>query len=779
MLGDMRGYVRVGRLVVGCVVACAVGLACGLQPPSSGPRDVVPPSDRSSSPFPENSSAAQPPAQPPAGAVGGVDVPASSPRTILSGQVELARLVDLASQRLNVRVEYDPAALKAAVSVRAPAEGLTDADLWSMMNASLASRGLTTVRSTGDGAFAVVKLAEAAGAVTPDGPFPDNQIQWSQPEPGYASVFLRPQRRTPKGLIDPLKSVLSKTGSAISVVGDSDLIAVSDLTPRLRAAVRMLERLDVAESPTEVVEIVLERASAAEVAAFAKELSARRDGGMTKPVGEVLAQPGGGSGGGGGGNAVTIVAPREHVQFWKDLVARLDKGQEVDTRTYTPRSAAPAALAKLIEQTVHDARRGADESAWKLVEDELTGSLIITATSAQHAQVAALLERVDGVSSGPATQARTYVIRNRPVRELLGVLTKLITDELPASNELLPEDHTPVPPPQARRAPGSGGSTIGAGPGMGVGDRYRPRPRLTADEGTNSIIAVAEPPVLARIESLLRTLDVRQPQVMIEVLMASLSEGQSLALGVELDRMGSLDGSAVRLTSIFSATASAAGISAAPGRGFTASVLNAGDFSVVLRAFEGLNGGRSVSMPRVLVGNNQQASFSSVSQQPTSSVSTNTTSTTVTSFGGFQDAGTKIGVQPQIAEGDHLLLTYNVELSSFTSTPQGGLPGARQQNSVQSVASIPDGHTVVVGGMELTTRTDDTSQVPLIGRVPLVGELFKNRTRTNDRTRFYVFIRATVLRDQGFEDLKYLSEPARAQAGIDDGWPVVEPRVIK
>ena len=479
----------------------------------------------------------------------------------------------------------------------------------------------------------------------------------------------------------------------------------------------------------------------------------------------------GGGGGGGGGNAVTIIAPREHVQFWKDLVARLDKGQEVDTRTYTPRSADPNAVAKLIEQTVRDAKRS-DDTSWKLVVDDLTGSLIVTTTSAQHAQIASLLERVDGASSGPATQARTYVVRNRPVREILGVLTKLIADEGTARNELLPEEQPEPTTASKTPRPRVGGYS-------GGGDRFRARPRLTADEGTNAIIAVAEPAVLARIESLLKTLDVRQPQVMIEVLMVSLSEGQSLALGVELDRLGSLDGSAVRLSSIFSATASAGAISAAPGRGFTASVLNAGDFSVVLRAFEGLNGGRSVSMPRVLVGNNQQASFSSVSQQPTSSVSTNTTSTTVTSFGGFQDAGTKISVQPQIAEGDHLLLTYNVELSSFTSTPQGGLPGARQQNSVQSVASIPDGHTVVVGGLELTTHTDDTSQVPLIGHVPLVGELFKNRTRTNDRTRFYVFIRAMVLRDQGFEDLKYLSGPARLQAGIDDGWPVVKPRVIK
>ena len=156
-----------------------------------------------------------------------------------------------------------------------------------------------------------------------------------------------------------------------------------------------------------------------------------------------------------------------------------------------------------------------------------------------------------------------------------------------------------------------------------------------------------------------------------------------------------------------------------------------------------------------------------------------TDQTTTTSFAGFEDAGTKISIRPQIAEGDHLVLQYSLSLSSFVGSAAGGVPPPRQQNEVTSVATIPDGHTVVVGGLELVSNSDGASQVPLIAKIPLLGELFKNRGTSLSTTRFYVFIRATVLRDQGFEDLKYLSGTARSQAGIDDGWPVVEPRVIK
>jgi general secretion pathway protein D len=183
-----------------------------------------------------------------------------------------------------------------------------------------------------------------------------------------------------------------------------------------------------------------------------------------------------------------------------------------------------------------------------------------------------------------------------------------------------------------------------------------------------------------------------------------------------------------------------------------------------------------------LVGNNQQATFSSVAQQPTGSVSTDTTSTTTRGFGGFQDAGTRINVKPQIAEGDHLVLTYNVELSSFTSNPTAdGLPGARQQNTVSSVAMIPDGHAVVVGGIQLNSDTDDVSRTPGLGELPLVGWLFRSSKTTHDRTRFFVLIKANVMRDEGFADLKYVSgRTAAANAlPVDDGAPKVAPRVIR
>jgi type II secretory pathway component GspD/PulD (secretin) len=98
---------------------------------------------------------------------------------------------------------------------------------------------------------------------------------------------------------------------------------------------------------------------------------------------------------------------------------------------------------------------------------------------------------------------------------------------------------------------------------------------------------------------------------------------------------------------------------------------------------------------------------------------------------------------------------------------------------VDSVAAVPDGHTVVVGGLELTTASKDRAETPLVARVPILGELFKNRSKSQSRSRFYVFIRATVLRNAAFEDLRFVSDLATESAAVPGGLPHLAPRVIR
>ena len=159
-------------------------------------------------------------------------------------------------------------------------------------------------------------------------------------------------------------------------------------------------------------------------------------------------------------------------------------------------------------------------------------------------------------------------------------------------------------------------------------------------------------------------------------------------------------------------------------------------------------------------------------------VPSNTVATT--SFGGTLDAGTSVQITPQITDGDRLLIDYTVSLSSFTGdSADPNLPPPRLQNRLASTATLPDGYAVVVGGLEVESETRAESRVPVLGSIPILGALFKSQSRGRTRSRFFVFLRCSVLRSPRFEDLRYISAEDVDLAGISGDAPEVEPRIIR
>ena len=710
---------------------------------------------------------------------------AEPPRTALAGEVELARLVDLCAQRLGLKIEYDVRTLQGQKVTLRLGEPVTDDELWALTNQLLATRGLTSVQPPGqEQVLSIVKLTDAASLARVE------QVVGPKTLAGFANVVVQVEHRSAKDVIEAMKPLLSKPGGTMTALGDDGRILLSALRPRIDQILWLLESFDLPGAETIIRVIPAQYVNATQLASsVTAAVTARNTMDRDSLVGKLSPQS--------GDEAVVLVAPEPEVQTWLELLGQFDRRQAVETRSYTPRHFALDEVEQLIEQTARDLGPRGSGGQWRLVTNDLTGGLIVTATPTEHEKIEALIQRLDAVPAEARRPVRVFAIRNRSVNEIVDVLTQLIeagvleggayeasgnqkatTSRQQTQRRVLPRGAEP--PPQAEAEPrGSGqrrptrSSSITGEPSSLV---------LTADEGTNTLIATGDARRLAQLEQLIGQLDVRQPQVMIEVMVVSLTEGQTLDLGVELEKLQVYGETLITLSSLFglgTAGIFGAADSAAPGgAGFTGVALSPGDFRTLVRALETLNEGRSLNIPRVLVNNNQQATLDSVLQAPFLSTNASDTIAT-TSFGGTQDAGTTVTVTPQIAAGDHLILEYAVSVSTFVGeSSDPGLPPPRQQSNLQSVVTIPDGYTIAVGGMEIESSAEAISQIPLLGDIPLIGELFKNRSKSTTRSRFYVFIRANVLRHDGFEDLKYLSDRDVLVAGVDDGWPVVKPRVI-
>ena len=379
---------------------------------------------------------------------------------------------------------------------------------------------------------------------------------------------------------------------------------------------------------------------------------------------------------------------------------------------------------------------------------------------------------------------RVYAIRNRSALELAELLNRLAGTGYLSPLEPTPSEQSsmnaalPGPDTLSMRAPSAAQATP---PGTSALRVDHGRLFVNADEATNTLFASGDAGLIDKISGLITTLDVMPPQVMLEVLILNLSDSDALDLGVEF-RGVSDEGTVVTLSSLFGLGAPIPSTGVQPPQnllGLTGIVLNPGDFSALVNALQVLNQGRALNIPKVLVNSNQRANLASVLQTPF--LSTNVANVVATTtFGGTQDAGTTINVRPQIAEGDHLVLEYSIVLSTFVGPASDpSLPPPRQQNNLNSIATIPDGYTVALGGLETTSQTEGSSRLPLLADLPLIGRLFRSNSRVTTHSRFYVFIRASILRSTDFQDLKFLSDVDVRRADIDPRWPEVEPVIIR
>lgn len=684
-----------------------------------------------------------------------------------TGDIPLARLVDLSAEMIDASIEYDASVIRGSTTLRL-SDQLATGELWTLTNELLAARGFTTVRRSKELTLvSVVKVSDAARLTAPDVAF--GSIP--EPVPGFVSVGLVLQHITPTDFIKQIEPMLTPSVGKAAVAQEPGAVRIADFTTVVRRVLSLASVIDHPDAVSKMEFVSLDSLPPAEVMRLVSTIRPGNRSGAAGADGTIFEGP--------DGRSVIVVGQSAARDELRAIITRLDENAHRESRLYSPASFSLDAVADLIRSSL-----GTDDQGVEIVEDELTSTLQVTASPVKHEQIAALLERLGSVPADVRRPFRTFPVRNRDVEEVAALIRDLI------QVGVLEAGVTGRGVLSGVRAMSIGEAGASDSGGVGRGAMYAgeyeddERIKIAVDRATSLILAIGEPRDLDRIADLIAEMDVRPPQVMLEVLMVSLSDGKSQDFGIELQRLLDDAGAIVGLTSLFgiSDLGLGGGDSSSvlgSGSGGTAVILDPGDFSVVIRALENISDGRALSIPRVLVNNNESGTINSTVEEPF--LSTNASDTVATtSFGGSSAAGTQVNVTPQIAEGDHILLQYSISLSSFVGeSADPALPPSRQQNSISSRATIPDGYTIVVGGIEIQSDAEAETRVPFLGQIPGIGELFKSRSKSNSRSRFYAFIKPTILRHDTFEDLKHISDPIRSSLDIDGDYPVLLPRVIR
>jgi general secretion pathway protein D len=292
--------------------------------------------------------------------------------------------------------------------------------------------------------------------------------------------------------------------------------------------------------------------------------------------------------------------------------------------------------------------------------------------------------------------------------------------------------------------------------------------QVTADIGSNTLIIIAEPEVQQAYQQLIEFLDKRRPQVMIEARIVVIDTSDDYTLGVEVsggERNGLKKLFAFSSYGLSTVTPATGALAITPGTGFNGTLVDPATADVVVRALATHRRARVLSSPKILVDDNAEGTLESVNEVPFTSVNASQTVAT-TSFAGFAKAGTTIVVTPTISEGEHVNLDYTVTLNSFTGPGSTGVPPPRQTNEISSRVTVPDGYTIIVGGLTQKNVSSTLNGIPYLERIPIIRALTSLASNNTRDSSLFVFLRPVILEEDQFRDLKQLSKRS-AQAACD------------
>jgi len=285
---------------------------------------------------------------------------------------------------------------------------------------------------------------------------------------------------------------------------------------------------------------------------------------------------------------------------------------------------------------------------------------------------------------------------------------------------------------------------------------------IQADEHTNSLIVTGPPDALRNLESVIRQLDIRRAQVLVEAIIAEVSQDNSRQLGVSWVIDGSSDDKPVALLNLGGTVNSALGV--AEGTGITdGSVFGLGvfshdstnpgvNFALLLRALAADANNNILSTPSLVTLDNQEAQIIVGQNVPFVTGQFTSTGTAEASVNPFQtierqDVGVTLKVKPQINEGSTIKLDIEQEVSTVSAASLVASDVVTNKRSIQTTVLVDDGQTLVLGGLINDELRDRQEKVPLLGDIPVLGHLFKYRSTEKVKQNLMVFLHPKILRD--------------------------------
>lgn len=324
-------------------------------------------------------------------------------------------------------------------------------------------------------------------------------------------------------------------------------------------------------------------------------------------------------------------------------------------------------------------------------------------------------------------------------------------------------------------------------PQLGTSQQETPQgfstPDLTVQPSPdiNAVVVRGTPSAITALEPLIADLDVRRPQVLIEAAIAEITGEEAESLAVQLGTAGAVlnqvEGAATSLSTSPTQPSLATILNAldvpiagALGPGLTANIAIGNDFSILVQALGTSSKSNLLSTPQITTLDNKVGEFVVAQEVPF------VTGSILPSSGGDvnpytsierKDVGITLKVLPRINAGDTIRLEVVQEASSIAATQLSQASDLiTNRRAINTTVLVDNGQTIVLGGLTSDDYGQVKSQVPILGDIPIIGELFKSRRESRNKRTLFIFLKPTILRNG--EDAAAIAKAKYARLRADE-----------
>lgn len=441
-------------------------------------------------------------------------------------------------------------------------------------------------------------------------------------------------------------------------------------------------------------------------------------------------------------NVLLITGRAMVVNRLVDIVRRVDKAGDQDVDIVRLKYASATEIVRLVTALTKDEGKTGMGSLLtpKVVADDRTNSVVVSGEPKARQRVLQMIRQLDKDQQSDGN-TKVYYLKYAKAKNLMEVLTGV-------SKSI-----------QDKKTPG------------GQATNNDKKLSIEADEQTNSLVITAQPDTMQELEKVIARLDIRRAQVLVEAIIVEVANGNDAQFGIQwgnsnagMVQFADSTTSPIPVSTFVdaigdspsdSSTASLAGLSGAA-LGFYH-----GDWFGLVTALKTDSKSDVLATPSLSTMDNQEAEFNVGQEVPVLTGSqTSTDSSTVYNTVERKTVGTKLKFKPQINEGDSVLLEIEQEVSSVDSTSANSSLGSTfNVRTIKNTVLVKSGETVVLGGLLDEKTNEVVSKVPVLGDIPVLGELFKSTSTDKTKRNLMVFIRPVILRDpvtySGISNSKY------------------------